>query len=155
MERGSYKVERKRQQKFYEKLKTTAAQSICIFAKSCSLPSCASSSAARLGSLPSQMTREPQSKQRGKPTVGSDPTSCVTPAVSPTALFRTLRNTQEEAASSLYWQVRQANCNRWVSGSSLGYSMFEHSLQKRKVICSVPFLASSPVDDAGEAISKS
>jgi hypothetical protein len=33
--------------------------------------------------------------------------------------------------------------------------MFEHSLQNRKVICSVPFLASSPVDDAGEAISKS
>lgn len=31
--------------------------------------------------------------------------------------------------------------------------MFEHSLQNRKVICSVPFLASSPVDDAGEAIS--
>ena len=75
--------------------------------------------------MPSQKTTEPQNKQRGKPTVGSDPTSCVTPAVSPTALLRMFRNTHEDAASSEYWQVRQANCSRWVSGSSLGYNMLE------------------------------
>jgi hypothetical protein len=75
--------------------------------------------------MPSHHTVDPHNKQRGKRTVGSDPTSCVTPAVSPTALLRIFRNTQEDAASSEYWQVRQANCSRWVSGSSLGYSMFE------------------------------
>jgi hypothetical protein len=75
--------------------------------------------------LPRQKTTVPHNKQRGKPTVGSDPTSCVTPAVSPTALLRIFRNTHEDAASSEYWQVRQANCSRWVSGSSFGYSMLE------------------------------
>jgi len=39
-----------------------------------------------------------------------------------------------------------------VSGSSLGYSMFEHSLQNRKVICSMFFFCSSPELDAGEAM---
>jgi hypothetical protein len=119
--------------------------------------------------LPSQRITEPHNKQRGKPTVGSDPTSCVTPAVSPTALLRIFRKTHEDVASSEYWQVLHANCNRWVSGSSLGYSMFElwnisvgtgnggrriyHSLQKRKVICSIFFFWwSSPVLDAGDAM---
>jgi hypothetical protein len=37
----------------------------------------------------------------GRPTVGSDPTSCVTPAVSPTALLRTFRKTHDDVASSL------------------------------------------------------
>lgn len=39
-----------------------------------------------------------------------------------------------------------------MSGSSLGYSMLEHSLQNLKVICSMFFLGSSPALDAGEAI---
>ncbi len=71
-------------------------------------------------------------------------------------------------ASSEYWQVLHAKLRRWLSGSSLGYSILElctvskascfmrrvynyHSLQKRKVICSI-FFVSSPVLDAGEAM---
>src|SRR5690625_3676770 len=53
-------------------------------------------------------------------TVGSEPTSWVTPAVSPAELLRTLRKTQVEAASSVYWQVRQVNWSLWASSSSLG-----------------------------------
>lgn len=63
--------------------------------------------------------------EKGAQTVGSDPTSCVTPAVSPTALFNTFRKTQDEIAGSLYWQVRQANCSWRVSLSSFGYNIFE------------------------------
>lgn len=55
-------------------------------------------------------------------TVGSDATSWVTPAVSPTALFMTLRKTQVELASSLWLQVRQVNFSlrTFESRSSLG-----------------------------------
>lgn len=87
--------------------------------------------------------------------VGSEPTSCVTPAVAPAVLFMRLRNTQVEVASSVYWHVRQVNCNLWESSSSLGYSILEHSEQKRKVICSRLFCASrssTSAFDPGDAI---
>ena len=91
---------------------------------------------------------------RGTLTVGSDPTSCVMPAVSPTVLLSSFRNTHAEVAGSLNGQVRHANMSVLLSRSSLGYSMLElchrmsadvddqrvwnhqahHSRQKRKVI---------------------
>lgn len=93
-------------------------------------------------------------EETGPQTVGSDPTSWVTPAVSPAALFRTCRNTQLEVASSVYWHVRQVNMSLCESSSSFGYSMFEHSEQKRKVICSRLLLleASPDVVDCGVAM---
>jgi hypothetical protein len=70
-------------------------------------------------------------------------------------------------ASSEYWHVRHAKFSRWLSGSSFGYNMLElsdvsilhcavggknyHSLQKRKVICSI-FLVSSTVLGSGVAM---
>jgi len=118
---GSWKLKKKCQQKIMRGL-PTGTQSFCIFAVSLRL---VSSPNKIFGILPSHMTTQPQSKQRGKPTVGSDPTSWVTPAVSPTELLSSLRKTHADWASSEKVQVRQANCKRWVSGSSFGYSMFE------------------------------
>lgn len=144
---GTWKLKKTRQQKVMRKL-PIGTQSFCILAVS---PRLISSSDTIFGILPSHMTTQPQSKQRGKPTVGSDPTSWVTPAVSPTELLSSLRKTHADWASSENVQVRQANCNRWVSGSSFGYSMFEHSLQNRNVICSF-FFGASPELEAGEDI---
>ena len=113
---GTWELKKTCQQKLMRKL-PTGAQSFCIFAASLRR---ISSSAATFGIQPSHITTQPHSKQRGKPTVGSDPTSWVTPAVSPTELLSSLRNTHADWASSENVQVRQANWSRWVSGSSLG-----------------------------------
>ncbi|EAQ91582.1 hypothetical protein CHGG_03517 [Chaetomium globosum CBS 148.51] len=93
-----------------------------------------------------------EEKEEGLPTVGSLPTSCVTPAVSPAALFMALRKIQVELASSEKLHVRHVNMSLWSTSSSLGYSMLLHSEQNRKVICSAGFLRSSETEAAGDDI---
>jgi len=73
-------------------------------------------------------------------TVGSEPTSCVTPAVSPAALFRMFRYTQVLVASSENLQVRQVHTSFLRGKSSFGYSMLLHSGQNLKGMGSSFFL---------------
>lgn len=58
--------------------------------------------------------------QKGRLTVGSDPTSVVTPAVSPTWLLSLFWKTQWDVAGSATWQVRQVNIRVLVVRSSFG-----------------------------------
>jgi hypothetical protein len=93
-----------------------------------------------------------EEREEGLPTVGSLPTSCVTPAVSPAALFMALRKMHDEVASSEKLQVRHVNMSLRSTSSSLGYSMLLHSEQNRKVICSAGFLRSPEAEAAGDDI---
>ena len=94
-----------------------------------SFPSSSSSSSSIYTMMPSVLISSQKehrigSRQRaqkpGIPTVGSDPTSCVTPAVSPIVVSRLFLKTHDEDAFSLYWQVEQANISWWVWRSSFG-----------------------------------
>lgn len=69
-------------------------------------------------------------RERERPTVGSWPTSCVTPAVSPTVDAISWRMTHDEGASSVKEQVRQANNSLFSALSSRGNRRLE--LQHRR-----------------------
>lgn len=104
-----------------------------------------------------------------RPTVGSCATSAVTPAVAPTVDAISWRMTQDEGASSVKVQVRQAKSSLLSTLSSRGNKRLElrlissdtgnhgraahHSEQKRKRIGSLPPFTRTP-SGPGEDISE-